>query len=160
LYAAGIIIGMPPEKQQTLILNYTGQPISEVTITFARKDAPSLKPKILIANEYDENPLFDNLFNAVLRVTSAMSDNNWDSGLTADHADMDEPLAQFTDAIRIIDKEKDRNEARKMLDAVIAQVGKLDFFIGIPDSAIKLEQLTRTLHTHFTLAFDTIQNDQ
>jgi len=106
----------------------------------------------------EADPLYMSLYNSVLGVTNAMSQNNWDTNLSGTHSDMDGPIDVFVHNLHSIDKEKGREEAQKMLNAVIDKIGKSDFFLSLPDRENKEKQLKRTLNMYFHLAFDTQQN--
>lgn len=135
-----------------------GQEIKRVVIELAHYGAPPVKPEVIVLGKEANDPLYDNLYNSVIGITSVMSETGWDAGVMGqDNPTFDSALESFNEIARTIDKERGRKEAEKMLNTATEEVGRSAFFRDLQDAKNKKEQLKRTLHFHFQQLFDTTQ---
>ncbi len=129
-----------------------GQDISKVVIYLSRHGAPPVKPEVVVANEYIEDPLFTRLFDITTRVTGVMSECKWDDSLLDTSAQMDTALLGFTTQLQKIRKQKGEETAGKMLDAALEKIEKTNFMQSLPDKDIVVPHWREALRTHFDLA--------
>lgn len=151
---------VPHEKRdQHLHINLGGlnQAVEKVVVHLTRRGAPPVKPEVVIARQYETNPMYGDLYKSVVRITDIMSQINWDPALFADHSEMDIALERFGGQLKIIDKEKGRAEAQKMLIAALHKLRGTQYFANLPDGELKQEQVRMTLNKHFADTFDSPQ---
>ncbi len=129
-----------------------GQEISKFVVYLRRPGAPPVKPSVEVYGEYEENPLYNHLFDMTRRVTDAMSESGWKDDPYANNDKLETTFLGFTTQLQKIRKQKGEDIAGKMLDAAIDKIKNTDFMRSLPNRELIIPQWEDTLRLRFSEA--------